>query len=227
VECVRAAALAFAYVDGPEPNQPQATPPAQPSTAHGRPTGWIVATVVCALAAIGLLVWALVINSDLSDKKAALSKSQRTASRQRATIARQNAAISSQTQQSRARVAAGQRLVARAKRTYAHIRAQFITAARAAVTLNLQLAQAETKLAQANTNLMKARQTAAGPAQTAAVKSAQITLAQARADLTAVCARELVDAMRRIFSSPTTETGVNAQVARLQGLQATCAPLIR
>ena len=58
--------------DDPASTQPQ--PPAQPG--RRRPTLWIGLTVLCALAAVGLGIWAFSAQSDADDAEAKLSAQQ-------------------------------------------------------------------------------------------------------------------------------------------------------
>ena len=47
---------------------------ASSSSSGARPTAWIVIAVICALAAIGLGIWAFTTKSDLDDANATIAK---------------------------------------------------------------------------------------------------------------------------------------------------------
>lgn len=174
---------------------------ASSSSSGPRPTAWIVIAVICALAAIGLGIWAFTTKSDLDDANA--------------TIAKQKKELASSQQ---AATAEEQQLTSfgrRERAAYRRVRRGLIRENVKAAGLRKRIKDEAAQLQQTRTDVANAQ----GQAQ-----KDQALLAQARskARLASACSASSVDALNRFFDASTTKAGAKAAVAQLESTQQEC-----
>jgi hypothetical protein len=171
-----------------------------------RPSGggnalpWIVAAV-CALAAIGLGIWAFTTKSDLDDANA--------------TIERQKEQLAGQSRTAQAEEA---RLRAFGRRE----RAAFQRTRRRLVRERQVAANLERKVEQEAATLQQTRQQVTDAQSAEQREAAQLRQAQAATRLAAACSQSAVEALNRFFNAPTVRAGANRAVAQLQSTQNEC-----
>ena len=182
------------------------------SSKSSRPTAWIAIAAVCALAAIGLGVWALTTRSDLDAADATIARQQRQLDAVRATRAEeaQEAADVEATER-----AYSERVTAR----YRRVRRRYLAERQAAAQLQAEIERDTTALREARQEL--------GAAQGAEEReAASLRAAQAAQRLSASCARGTLGSIDRFFDATDAEAGANAAVRRLEELRARCEAAI-
>ena len=169
---------------------------ASSSSSGARPTVWIVIAVICALAAIGLGIWAFTTKSDLDDANA--------------TIAKQKKELASSQQ---AATAEEQQLTSFGRRERAAYRR---------VRENATAAGLQKKVKDEAAQLQKAQTEVANAQGQDQKEEAQLKQAQAKARLATACSASSVDALNRFFDASTTKAGAKAAVAQLESTQQEC-----
>jgi hypothetical protein len=171
------------------------------SSSDARPTTWIVIAGVCALAAIGLGIWAFTTKSDLDDANA--------------TIAEQKQELASSQQTA---TAEEQRLSAfgrRERAAYRRVRRRLIREDAVAAGLQKKIKDEAAQLQQARTDVANAQ----GQSQK---EEAQLKQAQSKARLATACSASSIDALNRFFDATTARQGARAAVAQLESTQQEC-----
>jgi hypothetical protein len=171
-------------------------------SSAGPPTLWIVIAGVCALAAIGLGIWAFSTKSDLDDAEE--------------TIERQQQQLASQKQ---AASGAEARLVAfgrRQRADYRAVRRHLIGERAAAANLQKKIRTEAGELDQARTEVSDAQ----GQDQK---EAAQLKQEQARARLGIACSASAVDALNRFVEAASARVGASKAVRQLEATQKECA----
>jgi hypothetical protein len=171
------------------------------SSSGDRPTTWIVIAAVCALAAVGLGIWAFTTKSDLDDANA--------------TIAEQKKQLASSEQTATAQE---QRLSAfgrRERAAYRRVRRRLIRENLEAAGLQKRIKAEAARLQQAQTEVTNAQ----GQSEK---EDALLKQAQAKARLATACSASAVDAMNRFFDATTARQGGRAAVAQLESTQKEC-----
>jgi hypothetical protein len=167
----------------------------------GRPTVWIVATALFAIAAIGFAVWGFMTNSDLDDANATIDKQkQELASSQR----------SAQSEEGRLRA-----FGVRERAAFRRIKRRFIREEAAAGRLKQTIQKEAGELQNAR------NQTAAAQGQAEKDKAA-LTQAQQAEQLSSACVQGAVSALDKFFNASSAKKGANAAVAELESIQDQC-----
>ena len=171
------------------------------SQQGGRPTVWIVATALFAIAAIGFAVWGFTTNSDLDDANATIDK-QKT----------QLAAQQGEAVQTERRLRA---FGERERAAFRRVRRRFIREEAAAGRLKQTIQKEATELQNARS------QTAAAQSQDEKDKAA-LTQAQQAEQLSSACVQGAVSALDKFFNASSAKKGANAAVAELESIQDQC-----
>jgi hypothetical protein len=171
------------------------------SQQGSRPTAWIIATVVFAIAAIGFAIWGFTTKSDLDDANATIDK-QKT----------QLAASQGEASQTEKRLTA---FGDRERAAFRRVRRRYIGE--------------ETKAGQLKQNVQKeAADVQDARSQTAAAQSqdeknaAALKQAQQESQLSAACVQGAVGALDKFFNAPNARAGGRAAVAELESIQNQC-----
>jgi hypothetical protein len=180
----------------PAPDRPGSAPPSPRGTA----VPWIVAAI-CALAAIGLGIWAFTTKSDLDDANA--------------TIERQKERLASQAQTA---TAEERRLQAFGRRE----RAAFRRVRRRLASERAKAGQLEQKVEREAATLEQTRQQVANAQGAEQREAAELRRAQAATRLAAACSQSAVQALNKFFNAATVRAGANRAVAQLQSTQTEC-----
>ena len=171
-------------------------------------TGWIVATVILALAVIGLLIWALSTQSDLDSANTTIE-----AQHQAAAKAGENAKQTGQN---------AQEASASAKQSYDDVSSDLAAEKETNAQLQSDVNQAEKDKAKAKESAAQANtETDKAKAETDKAK-AETDTAKAEADAATSCAQGAVNAFGAIFEGDNLRDGVDQAVARLKELKGTC-----
>ncbi len=173
---------------------------------QSRPTLWIGIAVVCALAAIGLGIWAFSTKSDLDDANAKIDKLEQQSTSQEAAAASTEANDLAKDVAEKARYR-------RVRRSLISTRRQKENLHRRIQIESGQLSEARTQLANANTVAERRR--------------AQLNVAQQERDVAAACARNSVAAMADFFDASSATVGARAAVKKLQTAQPLCEQALR
>ena len=171
------------------------------SQQGGRPTGWIVIAAICALAAIGLGIWAFTTKSDLDDANATIEQ-------QKTELAAQQGEAAQTERRLQAFGARERAAFRRVKRRFIREEAQ---ARNLRQTIKKEAAEVETARGQ----------TAAAQGKDQKQKAA---LAQARQEnqLSAACVQGAVNSLDRFFNASSARAGAKAAVAELESIQDQC-----
>lgn len=166
-----------------------------------RPTVWIVVAALCALAAIGLGVWAFTTKSDLDDANATIDRQQRqlAASRQTAEAEEQQLAAFGR----------------RERAAYRRVRRRLIREDAVAAGLQKKVKDGAAQLKQAQTDVANAQ----GKSKK---DDALLKQEQSKARLATACAASAVDALQRFFDAVSTRAGARKAVAQLESTQQEC-----
>ena len=183
-------------------------PDSDPGDKSSRPGLWMAIAGVCAVAAVGLGVWAFTLKSDLDDAEATIARQtqQLASSRQRIEAQRQDAAKTEASEK-----AFGERAVARYRRVRAHLLKEEQSEANLAQQVKTeaaQLQQARSQTASADTAEERA--------------AAQLRQARRESRLAAACARGSVAAFNEFFNASDADAGANAALRKLEQLQDDC-----
>lgn len=171
------------------------------SQGSARPTTWIVIAAVCALAAVGLGVWAFTTKSDLDDANATIERQ------------KQQLAASQQTAQAQeGRLAAFGR---RERAAYRRVRRRLVRENAEASDLQKKVKDEAARLDQAQTDVANAQ----GQAKK---DDALLKQEQAKARLATACSASAVDAMQRFFDAASVKQGARKAVAQLESTQQEC-----
>jgi hypothetical protein len=171
------------------------------SSKDARPTVWIAIAAVCALAAIGLGIWAFTTKSDLDDANA--------------TIDRQKQQLAASRQTARAEE---QRLSAfgrRERQAYRRVRRRLIREDATAAELQKRIKDEAAQLQQLRTDVAKAQGTEKKD-------NARLKQEQSKARLATACSASSVDALQRFFDASTTKQGARKAVSQLESTQQEC-----
>jgi hypothetical protein len=179
-------------------------------TSAQRPTLWIVIAAVCALAAIGLGIWAVTTKSDLdeaNDKVAALER------QAAATAARQRAI-------NRAAAARQQAIDRAAAVRYQRLRRSLIAARHEERNLNnrVRVEAAE---------LQEARRAEANAISQVEREAATLRVARQEREVSAACARASIAAFKDLFDASNATAGAHAAINKLQQSQPLCEAALR
>jgi hypothetical protein len=166
-----------------------------------RPTAWIVATAVLALAVIGLAIWAFTTKSDLDDANATIDK-------QKTQLAAQQGEATQAERRLRAFGARERAAFRRVKRRFIREQAQ---AGRLKQTIQKEASELETAR----------NQRAAAQGQEAKDRAA-LKQAQQESQLSAACVQGAVNALDKFFNASSARTGARAAVAELESIQNQC-----
>ena len=172
------------------------------------PTGWIIATVVLALIAIGLGVWAIILRGDLNDEKASNTAL-------RGQVAQLRERLVTEEQQSAAAEQQEKAIGERAQRAYRRVRASYVAEEKEA-------GQLQADITRENAQLQAARQATASATGEEEQVAAQLRQARAQARVTAACARGALGAIDLFFDAENSDSGANRAIARLEELRQTC-----
>ena len=175
------------------------------STPHDRPGGgsalpWIVAAV-CALAAIGLGIWAFTTKSDLDDANA--------------TIERQKEQLASQ---SKTATAQEQRLQAFGRRE----RQAFRRVRRRLVSERAEAGRLQQRVKAEAATLEQTRQQVANADSAEQREEAELARAKAATRLAAACSESSVEALNKFLNAASARAGANRAVAQLESTQNEC-----
>jgi chromosome segregation ATPase len=170
-------------------------------TPAARPTLWIVIAAVCALAAIGLGIWAITTKSDLDDANAKLDKQQQQLQAQEASAATTESSERAFGAAEKARYRRVRRGLIRANREESDLNARIGTE-------RAQLRQAQAELASANT--------------VAERRQAQLNVLREQHDVAAACARGAVASINDMVDASTATAGARAALKKLESLQPDC-----
>jgi hypothetical protein len=171
------------------------------SSKDARPTVWIAIAAVCALAAIGLGIWAFTTKSDLDDANA--------------TIDSQEQQLASGRQTARAEE---QRLSAFGRRerlAYRRVRRGLIREDASAAELQKRIKDEAAQLQQLRTDVANAQGTENKD-------NARLKQEQSKARLATACSASSVDALQRFLDASTTQQGARKAVAQLESTQQEC-----
>lgn len=173
-----------------------------------RPTGWIVATAILAIAAIGLGIYALTTKSDLDDSDATVAKQNKELAAARRQLAGQERkATSTEAEET----AFGQR----AERAYRRVRRRLISAEREDVNLEGQISEQVSELRSARARVEQA--------DSATEKTdARLKASQKETDVAAACARGTLDSINRFFDAASATVGANRAMRQLERLEPLC-----
>jgi hypothetical protein len=174
---------------------------ASSSSSGPRPTAWIVIAVICALAAIGLGIWAFTTKSDLDDANA--------------TIAKQKKELASSQQAATAEEQQLSSFGRRERAAYRRVRRRLIREDVEAAGLQKRIKEEAARLQQAQTDVANAQ----GQSEK---EDALLKQAQSKARLATACSASSVDALNRFFDASTTKAGAKAAVAQLESTQQEC-----
>ena len=188
-----------------EPRPESEAPPpdrsgTEPRSGGGSTLPWIVAAV-CALAAIGLGIWAFTTKSDLDDANA--------------TIERQKERLASQSQTATAEEQRLQAFGSRERAAFRRVRRR-LAGERAEASRLQQRVQAEAA------TLEQTRQEVANADSQEEREAAELKQAQAATRLAAACSESAVEALNKFFNAATVRAGANRAVAQLQSTQTEC-----
>ncbi len=180
----------------PGTDPPDTTPPSRGGSA----VPWIVAAV-CALAAIGLGIWAFTTKSDLDDANA--------------TIERQKDQLASQSQTATAEERRLQAFGRRERQAFRRVRRRLVSERARAGRLQ-QKVQAEAA------TLQQTRQQVANAEGAEQREAAELARARAATRLAAACSASSVEALNKFLNATTARAGANRAVAQLESTQSQC-----
>lgn len=166
---------------------------------------WIVAAV-CALAAIGLGIWAFTTKSDLDDANATIDRQ-----RQQIASSKQMAA------ESETRLRAFGR---RERAAYRRVRRRLVRERAVA-------AQLERKVENEAAQLEQARRDVANAQSENQREAARLKEQREAAQLAVACSQGAVDAMRHFFDAANPRRGANRAIAQLETIQSECRTAAR
>jgi hypothetical protein len=172
------------------------------SSGQRAPTLWIGIATVCALAAVGLGIWAFTTKSDLDDAEAKLDAQQKTLAAQRQVAGAEE-----------------QRLQAfgdRERADYRRVRRRLIAEDTTAADLKKKVENDAAQLDRANQDVRNAQ----GATETADVRLRQ---ARARSRLAVACSASAVDALSRFNEASNPQAGAKAAVKQLSDTADECA----
>ena len=165
------------------------------------PIVWIAVTVVLALAAVGLGIWAFTTNSDLDDANA--------------TIEQQRRQLASEQRRAGRREQAERAFGERAVRAYRRVRRRLLRARgeerNLRATINKEVGE-----------LDQARREVADAQSANAQQAAQLKQARERTDVAAACARGTIDAINEFFNAASARAGANRAMRELELLRPRC-----
>ena len=173
--------------------------------------GWVIATVVLAVAAVGLGVWAFSLKSDNDDKDAKIASQQQQLDQQQTTAADAAGKLKD----------AASGIAGDAQQALQDLGTQLDqvqgTATATQQDVDQAINDAQTAAADAKARVQKAGNDALEKAQ------AQADEASARADEAAACARGYLSAIGSVFDAESITAGVEQAKTDIQGLQGSCA----
>jgi hypothetical protein len=172
------------------------------SSGGGSPTLWIGIAVICALAAVGLGIWAFTTKSDLDDAEAKIDAQQK--------------ALAAQRQVAGAREQRLQAFGDRERVDYRRIRRRLIAEDTTAADLKKRIENEAAQLDRANQDVRNAQ----GATETA---DAQLKQARARSRLAVACSASAVDALSRFNEASSPQAGAKAAVKQLSDTADECA----
>jgi hypothetical protein len=172
------------------------------SSRGGSPTLWIGIAVICALAAVGLGIWAFTTKSDLDDAEAKIDAQQK--------------ALAAQRQVAGAREQRLQAFGDRERVDYRRIRRRLIAEDTTAADLKKRIENEAAQLDRANQDVRNAQ----GATETA---DAQLKQARARSRLAVACSASAVDALSRFNEASSPQAGAKAAVKQLSDTADECA----
>lgn len=173
-----------------------------------RPTAWIVIAGVCAVAAVGLGIWAFTTNSDLDDANATIDKQKTQLAAQKKELAAQQGEA---TQAERRLLAFGDR----ERAAFRRVKRRFIREEAEAGRLNQDIRKEAADVQTARD------QTAAAQGQDQKNEAA-LTQARQENQLSAACVKGAVSALDRFFNASSAKAGANAAVRELESIQDQC-----
>jgi hypothetical protein len=171
------------------------------SQQGSRPTAWIIATAVFAVAAIGFAIWGFTTKSDLDDAND--------------TIAQQKTKLAAQSGEA---TQAEKRLTAFGDRE----RAAFRRVKRRFINEETRAGQLKQNIQKEAADVQDARnQTAAAQGQDEKTEAA-LKQSQQESQLAAACVQGAVGALDKFFNAPNARAGGRAAVAELESIQNQC-----
>ncbi len=181
-----------------------------PAAADERdwPTGWIIATVVFAVAAIGLGIWAITTRASLNDEKA-------TNTEQRQQIAQLRERLVTEEQQDSQAEARQTAVSQRLRQQYRRVRARYVSEEKEAGELQADVNQEAAQL-------REARQATANAEGEEQQEAAQLAQSRAQERVTAACARGALGAVDLFFDAENSDSGATRAIRRLEELRQTC-----
>jgi membrane protein involved in colicin uptake len=197
-----------------------ATP--QPAAPASKPTLWIVIAAVSVVVAIGLLVWALSVDSDLDTANdhiengaAALAVQQATIAKQKETIAQQKTAIATADSDTTAEAKSASKIEKAQIAEYNRTRRLLSKTKRTVASQQKQIAKEQSDVRDAQQQVDEAETRNAKLA-------AEANLAKQKLDVALACQRGTIDAIDSVFSAPTAKAGVNRLTSELSDLAKDC-----
>jgi predicted nucleic acid-binding Zn-ribbon protein len=166
-----------------------------------RPTLWIVLAGVCAVAAIGLLIWGLSTKSDLDDANARLADEQST--------------LSDQEREAAAAEAKEQAFGAQALRRFEAVRDRLASA-------DKQVDELKSDVAREADQLTAARAAAASAQGRDEQLQARLEQARQEHELARACARSALGALNEFFDAADVQSGADKALKGLEDLQDEC-----
>jgi chromosome segregation ATPase len=177
-----------------------------PETPGARPTFWIAMAVICAVAAVGLGVWAVTTKSDLDDANDKLDKQEQQLAAQEKTAATTEASERAFGADEVARYRRVRRRLIRAQREEGDLNARIKTE-------RAQLRQAQTELANADTVDER--------------REAELKVLREQHDVAAACARGAVASINDIVDATTATAGARAALKKLESMSPDCQDVLR
>ena len=171
------------------------------SSKDARPTVWIAIAAVCALAAIGLGIWAFTTKSDLDDANA--------------TIDRQKQQLAASRQTARAEERRLSAFGRRERQAYRRVRRRLIREDATAAELQKRIKDEAAQLQQLRTDVANAQGTENKD-------NARLKQEQSKARLASACSASSVDALKRFFDASTTQGGARKAISQLESTQQEC-----
>jgi len=187
-------------------DRPTVTAPQAESAPRHPARKWIVATIVLALAAIGLGVWAFMLRSDIDDKDAQIAAQQQQ-------IAEQEDAAAQLTE-------AASGVAGDVQQSFAALGEQLDQIEGAAAASQEQTQAAIEQAEQAAVEASERAEAAENEAEKAQAEADEAT---ARAEAAGACARGYLSAVADIFDAESLEAGVEAAAAEFEKLSGSCA----
>jgi chromosome segregation ATPase len=197
----------------PESDPPPEAKPGGEEARRRRPTLWIVLTVLFALAAVGLGIWAFSLNSDLDDAEATVEK-------QDDQIAAQKEQLAAQEEELAQAEEPGGDLIAGAKQAYEEVGSELQVSEQESAAVEQELENAASQLEQAEAEVAEAKSEA---------DKAKATLkeAEASAETAKACAQSAIAAFGSIFEAASVQEGIEGAVAQLETLEPACGSVLR